>query len=170
MPEGGRHRIMAQTIGGSTEQIEQVGFVDCSHVRSNSERLDFCGVAWADATRTRETARGTSENAAPPPKTMAVSLSSFLISSPATFSTRSGTMIDFWIYEHQRRCLMHRGDCTSFNDPLRQEPPSAKRHGPYSSYTEALTKVKELGPKKGSQFHCRFCNPQYSPRQWDKGL
>src|SRR3954451_6893392 len=50
-----------------------------------------------------------------------------------------------------------------------QGPPSEGRswHGPYSNYDEAFGKAKEMSPRKGAQINCRFCHPQYSPRQWD---
>jgi hypothetical protein len=28
-------------------------------------------------------------------------------------------------------------------------------------------KAKEMSPRKGAQINCRFCHPQYSPRQWE---
>ena len=40
-------------------------------------------------------------------------------------------------------------------------------HGPYPNYDEAFGKAKEMSPRKGAQINCRFCHPQYSPRQWD---
>jgi hypothetical protein len=49
----------------------------------------------------------------------------------------------------------------------KREVPGAMWHGPYRTYMEALQKLKQIGHKKCAQLNCRYCNPQYGPRQWD---
>src|SRR3954463_2363787 len=77
--------------------------------------------------------------------------------------------MNFWIFQDKpnKRIAIHRSECGTRN--VRQGPPSEGRswHGPYPNYDEALGKAKEMSPRKGAQINCRFCHPQYSPRQRD---
>jgi hypothetical protein len=77
--------------------------------------------------------------------------------------------MNFWIFQDKpnKRIAIHRSECGTRN--VQQGPPSEGRswHGPYSNYDEAFGKAKEMSPRKGAQINCRFCHPQYSPRQWD---
>src|SRR3954466_11434333 len=78
--------------------------------------------------------------------------------------------MNFWISQDKpnKRIAVHRADCGTRN--LQQGALSEGRswHGPYPNYDEAVGKTKEMSPRKGAQINCRFCHPQYSPRQWDR--
>jgi len=77
--------------------------------------------------------------------------------------------MNFWIFQDKphKRIAIHRAECGTRN--VGQGLPSEGRswHGPYPHYDEAFGKAKEMSPSKGAQINCRFCHPQYSPRQWD---
>jgi hypothetical protein len=78
-------------------------------------------------------------------------------------------MPDFWIFQDKlnKRIRIHRGECGTRKGgggPLQE---GRTWHGPYATYDEALSKAKEMIKGKGTQINCRFCHPQYSPRQWD---
>ena len=90
---------------------------------------------------------------------------------------RSNPIIDWsWPDETDDRFLGISARRTSRHSPRRvrllcalsgREVPGAMWHGPYRTYMEALQKLKEIGHKKRAQLNCRYCNPQYGPRQWD---
>jgi hypothetical protein len=76
-------------------------------------------------------------------------------------------MTDFWVFQHDARRVIYRAECDYYKLWRERDVPGAKRHGPYATYTEALHKLKETGFTKRGQLNCRYCNPQYAPRQWD---
>ena len=76
-------------------------------------------------------------------------------------------MTDFWVFQHDTRRTIHRAECDYYALWREREVPGSMWHGPYRTYMEALQKLKEIGHKKRAQLNCRYCNPQYGPRQWD---
>jgi hypothetical protein len=76
-------------------------------------------------------------------------------------------MTDFWIFQHDTRRTIHRAECNYYKLWRERDVPGAKWLGPYNTYMDASKMLKETGYKKGAQLNCRYCNPQYGPRQWD---
>jgi hypothetical protein len=78
-------------------------------------------------------------------------------------------MPDFWIFQDNpnKRIRIHRAECGTRKGRQGPLPEGRSWHGPYPNYDEALGKAKELTRRPGAQVNCRFCHPQYSPRQWD---
>lgn len=77
--------------------------------------------------------------------------------------------MNFWIFQDKpnKRIAVHRSECGTRNVQQGALSEGRSWHGPYPNYDEAFGKAKEMSPRKGAQINCRFCHPQYSPRQWD---
>ena len=74
----------------------------------------------------------------------------------------------FWVVQHSElRLIVHQDDCYVFERDRYERPGNPIFFGPYTTYNEALAKVKSVGLRKGRQHNCRYCCPQYAPRQWD---
>jgi hypothetical protein len=76
-------------------------------------------------------------------------------------------MTSFWVFQHDARRVIHRAECHYLKLWRVRDVPGAKWLGPYTTYMEALKQLKETGYKKGAQLNCRYCSPQYTPRQWN---
>ena len=76
--------------------------------------------------------------------------------------------MNFWIFQDKpnKRITIHRAECGTRNGRQPSLSEGRSWHGPYPNYDEAFGKAKEMSPRKGAQINCRFCHPQYSPRQW----